>query len=253
MRLESLCSQYKPTCPYKGQDSEMTKTMFIFISLMLTSSLTFLSKTTAQNNSPTSHEQINQPRINKLHLLAPALTNKALNLGVMAYKHAQEKGGIKKAILTIIDYSLPSSQKRMWIFDISHDQLLYNTYVAHGKNSGDLYATNFSNAAASKESSLGAYVTENTYIGGKGLSLNLKGLETGFNNNAFSRRVVMHGAWYVESDFIHSHGRAGRSWGCPAVSPKLAKPIINTIKNGSMIFVYYPDKNYITHSNYVHS
>ncbi|MDG2403109.1 MAG: murein L,D-transpeptidase catalytic domain family protein, partial [Amylibacter sp.] len=133
------------------------------------------------------------------------------------------------------------------------NQVLYNTYVAHGKNSGDLYATHFSNTPESRESSLGAYVTQNSYIGGKGLALNLKGLESGYNNNAFSRRVVIHGAWYVQPEFIQSHGRAGRSWGCPAVSTTIAKPIINTIKDGSMVFAYYPDKNYINHSHYAHA
>lgn len=228
--------------------------------LFISSILTLTSKTKAEpipqhtaSQSINKEHQHSIPEAVKLHKAAPGLATKALNLGLMAYKHAEENGGIKKSILTIIDYSLPSTEKRMWVFDVEHQQLLYNTYVAHGKNSGDLYATHFSNTPQSKETSLGAYITQNSYIGGKGLSLNLKGLESGYNTNALSRRVVIHGAWYVQPDFIQSRGRAGRSWGCPAVSPKLAKPLINTIKNGSMVFAYYPDKNYIRNSNYAHA
>jgi hypothetical protein len=108
----------------------------------------------------------------------------------------------------------------------------------------------FSNQASSKETSLGTYVTRDTYMGSKGISLNLQGLEKGFNDNAYNRRVVMHGAWYVEPTFIKQSGRAGRSWGCPSIAKSLAKPVINTLKGGSIVFAYYPDRNYLSHSNY---
>lgn len=206
---------------------------------------------TIAKNEPATSESNDLPDAKLLHKAAPSLNTAALNLAISAYKHAYEHGDVKKPVLTVIDYSLPSSKKRMWVFDVTHDQLLYKTYVAHGKNSGDLYAKKFSNIHQSKASSLGTYVTKGSYIGGKGFSLNLQGLEPGINNNALSRRVVIHGAWYVKPEFIQAHGRAGRSWGCPAVSPKLAKPIINTIKNGSIVFAYYPDKNYLDQSNYV--
>lgn len=114
-----------------------------------------------------------------------------------------------------------------------------------------VYSRAFSNRARSKASSLGTYLTMNSYSGGKGYSLNLQGLEPGYNDHAFSRRVVIHGAWYMSEKFIKSTGRAGRSWGCPAVGKSLAKPIINTIKNGSVVFAYYPDKNYLSHSKYL--
>jgi hypothetical protein len=104
---------------------------------------------------------------------------------------------------------------------------------------------------SSKETSLGTYVTRDTYIGSKGYSLNLQGLEKGFNDNAYQRRVVIHGASYVEPEFIKQTGRAGRSWGCPSIAQTIAKPIINAIKGGSVVFAYYPDKNYLSHSNYV--
>ncbi len=206
-----------------------------------------VSKDKSNNNNLV----INQQDKLKLHQDAPSLKTKVLNLAVKAYNHANEKGQVKKPYLTVIDYSLPSSKQRMWVFDVDKDKLLYNTYVAHGKNSGNLYAKSFSNRPSSKASSLGTYITKGTYIGGKGVSLNLQGMEKGYNNNAFDRRVVMHGAWYVTKQFIKNNGRAGRSWGCPAVGTKWAKPIINTIKNGSVIFAYFPDTNWLSHSNYL--
>lgn len=181
---------------------------------------------------------------------APALNKKVLKLALTAYQKAAVKGAVKKPILTVIDYSLPSSKQRMWIFDLRKDHLLYNTYVAHGKNSGADVPHHFSNVTSSKQTSLGTYVTRDTYIGHKGYSLNLQGLEKGFNDNAYNRRVVIHGAWYVEPDFIRKAGRAGRSWGCPSIAQTLAKPVINTIKGGSIVFAYYPDSNYLSHSGY---
>ena len=139
----------------------------------------------------------------------------------------------------------------MWVFDVSTDRLLYNTYVAHGRNSGNLNAQKLSNTPRSRASSLGTYLTKNPYIGGKGYSLNLEGLEKGYNDNAFSRRVVIHGAWYVNEDFIKKVGRAGRSWGCPAIGKKLARPIIETIKNGTVVFAYFPDRDYLSSSEYL--
>jgi hypothetical protein len=182
---------------------------------------------------------------------APQLNRNVLKLAVTAYKNANKKGAVKKPVLTVIDYSLPSNKQRMWVFDINKERLLYNTYVAHGRNSGVNKASHFSNTESSKQSSLGTYITKNTYIGHKGYSLNLQGLDKGFNDNALSRRVVMHGAWYVDPDFIKRAGRAGLSWGCPAISQALAKPLINTIKNGSVIFAYYPDRYFLSHSNYL--
>lgn len=172
-------------------------------------------------------------------------------MALSAYKKASAKGAVKKPVLTVIDYSLPSYKQRMWIFDLRKERLLYNTYVAHGKNSGMDVPRHFSNRPSSKETSLGTYVTRDTYYGSKGLSLNLQGLERGFNDNAYSRRVVIHGAWYVEPDFIKRAGRAGRSWGCPSIAKTLARPVINTIKGGSVVFAYYPDHYYLSHSGYV--
>ena len=193
---------------------------------------------------------VNQ-EVSHLSRKAPQLNKKVLKLALTAYQNASTKGAVKKPVLTVIDYSLPSSKQRMWIFDVRNSRLLYNTYVAHGKNSGMDIPNHFSNQTSSKQTSLGTYVTRDTYIGSKGYSLNLQGLEKGFNDNAYNRRVVSHGAWYVEPDFIKKAGRAGRSWGCPSIAKTLAKPVINTIKGGSVVFAYYPDHKYLSHSGYL--
>lgn len=201
--------------------------------------------------TPAKSGQDIDTKIQHLSHKAPQLDKKVLKLALTAYKNADKKGAVKKPVLTVIDYSLPSNKQRMWVFDVRSEKLLFNTYVAHGRNSGDSKAHHFSNRESSKESSLGTYITKDTYIGHKGFSLNLQGMDKGFNDNAYNRRVVMHGAWYVEPSFIKKAGRAGLSWGCPAIAQTLAKPVINTIKNGSVIFAYFPDKNFLSHSGYL--
>lgn len=190
-------------------------------------------------------------KLQHLSRKAPRLNRNVLKLALTAYKNASKRGSVKKPVLTVIDYSLPSNKQRMWVFDVRSERLLYNTYVAHGKNSGVNKAKYFSNKYSSKQSSLGTFITKNTYYGHKGYSLNLQGLERGFNDNAYNRRVVIHGAWYMEPGFIKKVGRAGLSWGCPAIADTLAKPVINTIKNGSVVFAYYPDKQFLSHSGYL--
>ena len=181
---------------------------------------------------------------------APQLNINVLKLGLEAYKKACNNGSVKNPMLTVIDYSLPSSKQRMWIFDMSREALLYNTYVAHGINSGNDIPRYFSNDFSSKKTSLGTFITEDTYEGSNGYSLNLRGLEKGINDNAYNRRVIIHGAWYVEPNFIKKTGRAGRSWGCLSIAKTMAEPLINVIKNGSVVFAYYPDDYYLTHSFY---
>lgn len=183
---------------------------------------------------------------------APHIDKKVLQLALNAYRKVDHQGRVKNPTLTVIDFSLPSNQQRMWIFDMKKDALIFKTWVAHGKNSGAGANTKrFSNAPDSKESSLGTYITQDTYIGHKGYSLHLQGIEPGFNTNAHARHVVVHGAWYVNPEFIKRQGRAGASWGCPAIPAPMAKPVINTIKNGSVIFAYYPDSNFLSHSSYI--
>lgn len=156
-----------------------------------------------------------------------------------------------KAILAIVDLSQPSVNKRLYVIDLVKRKLLYRTYVAHGRNSGDLFAQKFSNEVSSLQSSLGFYQTMGTYQGKHGLSLKLKGLEIGFNTNALDRAVVMHGADYVSEDFIRKIGRLGRSFGCPAVPYGIHKDIIETLKNGACLFVFSPNQNYLKKSTFL--
>ncbi|KAA9332853.1 murein L,D-transpeptidase catalytic domain family protein [Adhaeribacter soli] len=151
---------------------------------------------------------------------------------------------IKKSVLSIIDFNKASSENRLWIIDIKSKKLLYNTLVAHGKNSGENYARKFSNVPQSEMSSLGFYATNQTYIGKHGLSLKLTGLDKGFNHNAFQRAIVIHGANYVSKSFVNQHGRLGRSQGCPALPVAQSSDIINTIKNNSCLFIVGPEPKY---------
>lgn len=155
------------------------------------------------------------------------------------------------SILSVIDYSKPSNEKRMWVFDLDDKKLLFNTYVSHGIKSGALKTDYFSNKNDSKASSLGVYKTQGVYYGREGLSLKLEGLERGFNDNAFNRAIVMHGGWYMDENFIKKYGRAGRSWGCPALPLDLAVPILNTIKDSSWFVVYYPEDKWLKQSKFL--
>jgi hypothetical protein len=152
----------------------------------------------------------------------------------------QARGVIQKNILTLIDFSLSSNTKRLWIIDLNTKTILFNSLVAHGRNTGNEFANSFSNAAESYKSSLGFYATGEVYQGKHGLSLRLDGLERGINDNARSRAVVMHGANYVTESFIHNNMRLGRSLGCPAIPMMLTKEIINTIKDKSCLYIYHP-------------
>lgn len=156
-------------------------------------------------------------------------------------------------LLTVADFSLSSNVKRLWIIDLDKKEILFNTLVAHGKNTGEEFATNFSNTENSLQSSMGFYITHETYTGENGYSLKLEGVDEGFNDAALRRAIVMHGADYVSEDFARQHQRIGRSWGCPAVPRELAEPIINTVKGESCLFIYYPDENYLVSSRWLKS
>jgi hypothetical protein len=154
-------------------------------------------------------------------------------------------------ILTVIDYSLPSNKKRLWVFDLAQQRLLFFSYVSHGLKSGERDTAYFSNAYNSRASSLGVYLTAKAYNGREGTSLRLKGLDRGLNDNAEGRSIVMHGGFYVEEAFIKKYGRAGRSWGCPALPHSMASAIINRIKDNNLIIAYYPSDKWFSHSPYL--
>ncbi len=169
--------------------------------------------------------------------------------GYLKLKKAKSLSG--KNLLTIIDFSLSSNKKRMWVIDLKKKKVLHHLLVAHGRNTGNEFARNFSNILQSKKSSLGFYVTGKTYYGKHGLSLYLDGMEEGFNDNARERSIVIHGAKYVNKNFIKKYGRLGRSFGCPAVSMKIHKEVINLIANKTCLFIYYPDSKYFKNSKFV--
>lgn len=169
----------------------------------------------------------------------------AFRQAVAGYNKIKEKS---KPILTLIDFSKPSTEERLYVFDIEKKELLYTSVVSHGKNSGENYATSFSNQYGSYKSSLGFYLTEHTYQGKNGYSLILNGLEEGINDRAKERAIVVHGAAYANPSVAASSGRLGRSFGCPALPQELAKPIINTIKDGSVLFIYANNAQYLAQS-----
>lgn len=165
------------------------------------------------------------------------------NLALNGLSRLKEKGLIQKNILTLVDFSKSSNTKRLWVIDLNNNIVLFHTLVAHGRNTGEEFANEFSNQAESFKSSIGFYATGEIYNGKHGLSLKLDGLEKGLNDNARGRAVVMHGADYVSESFIRQNKRLGRSQGCPAVPVEMNEKIINVIKNKSCLFIYHPSKN----------
>jgi hypothetical protein len=153
--------------------------------------------------------------------------------------------------LTVIDYSKPSTERRLWVFDLKAKELVYEELVAHGQGSGANMATAFSNENESHQTSLGLFVTKDTYVGKNGYSLRLEGLDRGVNDRARERAIVMHGAPYVSEQFVKANGRLGRSWGCPAVSDAVAKKMIDFVKGGGLVFSYYPDAEWLKTSKYL--
>ncbi|MEO6172657.1 MAG: murein L,D-transpeptidase catalytic domain family protein [Arenimonas sp.] len=184
--------------------------------------------------------------------LAPEADPRVLSLALEARDCAAKHMGLEPSPrLAVIDYSLPSTERRLWIFDVQAHRLLFAEYVAHGQGTGENFAREFSNRDGSHQTSLGLFRTADTYNGKNGYSLRMEGLEPGTNDAAMARAIVMHGAPYVNPTAARQQGRLGRSWGCPAVRPEVAGAVIDSLKNGQMIFAYYPDSNWLAHSPFI--
>jgi L,D-transpeptidase catalytic domain len=221
---------------------------------VLCASFTLLPATeTAKHNNRTvvapAHIKNNSSLYAAIQLDQYGLSEEAFSYAWDGYQKLLQENKISRCdYLTICDFSQSSRQKRLYIIDAVNNKLLINTYVAHGKNSGAEYATKFSNKPESLQSSLGFYVTSNTYIGEHGLSLRLNGVDPGYNDKALERSIVIHGATYVDAARAKAGMYMGRSWGCPAVPQKESNNIITTIKNGTCLFIYYPSRNYLLNS-----
>jgi L,D-transpeptidase catalytic domain len=182
---------------------------------------------------------------------APAANPKVLALAARAAECARRQGRLDSFHrLAVIDYSLPSTKPRLWVFDVDRGRLLFQELVAHGRNTGEAMAHKFSNVEGSKMSSLGLFRAADTYYGGNGYSLRLHGLDAGFNDRALDRAIVMHGAPYVSEAIAQHLGRLGRSWGCPAVRQEVARGVIDTLKGGALLFAYYPDDKWLSESTF---
>jgi len=180
------------------------------------------------------------------------ISSRVLQLALNAANCAARSGAVSNpSTLTVIDYSKPSTSKRLWVFDLRSQELLYEELVAHGQGSGDNLPTIFSNEPETHRSSIGLFVTKDTYVGKNGYSLRLHGLDAGFNDRAMERAIVMHGAPYVSTDFARDHGRLGRSWGCPALPEAVARQVIDRVKGSGLVFAYYPDQRWLSTSKFL--
>lgn len=216
------------------------------------------SETSAKEETEITTELTAEEKIDLLYEeLAAINTNvpskASFTYALTGYNKLEGEQKIENKLLTIVDFSLPSTEKRLWILDMENNEILYHTYVSHGKNTGGNMATNFSNTPNSLQSSLGFYVTAETYYGRNGLSLFIDGMEEGFNSKARERYVVIHGADYAKEESIKRLGRLGRSYGCPAVPSEVSKEIINKIKGGSALFIYHTNADYISNSTYLNT
>ena len=181
-----------------------------------------------------------------------SIESEVFNLALNAASCAVRSGKVSNPkTLTVIDYSRPSSQQRLWVIDLTTKELLYEELVAHGQGSGGATATMFSNEPETHRTSLGLFKTDDTYVGKNGYSLRLDGLDEGINDRARERAIVMHGAPYVSDAFVRANGRLGRSWGCPAIRSDIAKAMIDRVKGGGLVFAYYPDAQWLKSSKFL--
>jgi hypothetical protein len=217
--------------------------LFIFSSF---SKIDKKNSNSATNNAEELYTQINFENINRLN-------QEVFYKAFLGFENLKKAGKLdeKSHLLTVCDFSLSANQKRLWVIDLIEKKVVFNSLVAHGKNTGEEFAEKFSNTESSLQSSLGFYITDETYDGSNGYSLKLLGMDETYNDAAFERAIVMHGADYVSENFIKKEKRLGRSWGCPAVPKELAEPIINTIKGKNCLFIYFPDAQYLSSSKWL--
>ncbi|HSW69551.1 MAG TPA: murein L,D-transpeptidase catalytic domain family protein [Gammaproteobacteria bacterium] len=223
--------------------------VFAFVSVVGWGPFTFY---TSSNNNATIGSNswlTNESKI--ISSQAANISPDAVKTSLKAYQKARQEGLDNKEMLTIIDFTKPSRDPRLLVFDVRNQKVLFNTWVAHGQRSGDETATSFSNDRHSLKSSLGVFVTSDVYSGKHGQSLRVKGLEPGINDNAYRRNIVFHSAEYVGEDVAKSRGRLGRSWGCMAVDPNTIKPLINAIKGNTLIVAYSQDESWLKTSSFL--
>lgn len=229
----------------------------LFVTLLLVSCVELFAARTVLNTATSTRNKIHfEDSLHHLYqvigLEEYQLSYEIFRYGMIGYYRLSAEGKIShKQILTIIDFTKASTEKRFYTIDLAARKVLYHTYVSHGKNTGENLARSFSNVVHSNQSSLGFSVTAETYVGSKGYSLKLDGVEKGFNDNMRNRAVVMHDADYVSEYWISRYGRLGRSQGCPALPKEISKEVIDRIKNGTPIFTYYNDPEYLTQSAYL--
>lgn len=203
------------------------------------------------SNNPFKHTQAHLSLLQTLSRAAPQANPQVISLALSALECAKSQGMKPSRNLTVIDYSLPSTMPRLWVFDLKLGKVLFEELVAHGRNTGENYAQFFSNTYGSLQSSLGLFLTKETYSGRNGYSLRIDGLEEGFNDKAMERAIVFHGADYVNTKFVQKQGRIGRSLGCPAVRNGIAQQVIDTIKGEQFLFSYYPDQQWLANSQFL--
>jgi len=213
--------------------------------------LGFKPKPQIQENNPTQNIDSIEVIVKKIWEESTFKETVSYDLFLKTMRGYYKFSSFKTGIISIIDYSKPSTENRFYVIDLENKTLLFNTLIAHGKNTGNNIAVHFSNEPNSLKSSLGFFKTAETYIGKHGYSLKLDGLEKGINDNARKRSIVIHGASYVNSKFIKKNGRLGRSWGCPALPVSKTKELINTISNGTCLFIYGNSEEYLKSSKFL--
>ena len=237
MRVKSNSPSAPPALPGAGgfRKTALRRLPVLAAILPLVPLLTAAGRPATAASADTSITQVTPAALRGV----AGLSRRALAMALDAVSCARARGVAgRDGLLTLIDYSLPSTQPRLWVLDLARGKVLFHELVAHGAGSGDNYATRFSNTLESRQSSLGLFLTGGTYEGGNGYSLKLRGMDAGLNDRAEERKIVIHGAWYVTADHARSFGRLGRSWGCPALPLESARGVIDAIKDGSFVYSY---------------